>query len=89
MAGCAKADRQRKSAGNITYIATKKLEINRKRKALRTVEHNRSIATKGGNVPHGTARALRRSKVVWGGTHTENRELWKNEQKKNPVALSA
>lgn len=65
MAGCDKADRQRKSAGNIAYKASNRREINKKRKQARAAKFEAKKAAQWSaqplkNVKRGTARALRR-----------------------------
>ena len=76
MAGCDKADRNRKSAGNVAYKAGKRDQVNAARKQAR---HGKKNAAKKLNVPRGTNRAIRREKAKVDGLLTP--ELWKKANK--------
>lgn len=65
MAGCAKADRNRKSAANTAYKASNRREVNKKRKQARAAKFAAKKAAQWSAQPlknprRGTARALRR-----------------------------
>ncbi|CAB4217325.1 hypothetical protein UFOVP1590_39 [uncultured Caudovirales phage] len=58
MAGCDKADRNRKSAHNVAYKASNKLAINKARKLKK---HLKNCANKVLKVIKGSARAIKRA----------------------------
>lgn len=75
MAGCAKADRNRKSAQNAVYKATNRQEINKKRRQARAAKQAEKKAKKWALVPlknprRGSARFLRRKdlQLAYGAT---------------------
>lgn len=64
MAGCAKADKKRKSPQNVAYKTMKKAEVN---KAKRVAKHKEAMAQakeKNMIVPKGSTRNARRHPVV-------------------------
>ena len=89
MAGCTKADKKRKSVANVAYKAGNRQDVNAKRTALKTVHHNRSMATKaltklGKAVCKGAARILRR-KACLSQFGVVNKDTWNQYKTLHPV----
>ncbi len=73
--GCAKAYKKRKSAANKAYIAGRKQQINKDKKASRIAKY-KAKQNKRLIIPHGAARAARREAWMFaiGG-------MWENKDR--------